>query len=208
MKGNQTFPLVISGPSGCGKSTIRNELLKYKQFRFSITYTTRPPRKGEVNGKDYYFITEQKFDRMIKKNMFLEWAYVHNWRYGTPKKSVIDIMRNGYIPIMTIDVKGAVSVKKIFKDSLLIFVIPTSYRMLLDRLKKRGESKDNILLRMKTAIKEMDYAQEFDYLVINDKVKNVINSIKSIIYAENSLIERNIKLLHRFKSDILNHIGG
>lgn len=208
MKENKAFPLIISGPSGCGKSTIRNKLLKYKQFRFSITCTTRPPRKNEVNGKDYYFITEQKFDSMIKKNMFLEWAYVHNWKYGTPKKSVIDIMRKGYIPIMTIDVKGAMSVKKVFKDSLLIFVIPPSYKMLVDRLKKRGESKDNISLRMKTALKEMDYAQKFDYVVINDKIKNVIDSIKSIIHAESSLIERNTKLLHRFKSDILKHIGG
>ncbi|MEF3280079.1 MAG: guanylate kinase [Elusimicrobiota bacterium] len=205
------FPVVISAPSGGGKTTIKNEIIKRnKLFKFNITCTTRPKRKGEIDGKDYYFISDKEFDRMIKNGEFLEWARVHNWRYGTPRKSVDKAISEGYFPIMTIDVNGAMSVKKIYPDSVLIFLIPPSPQALVDRLKKRGELMSDIKLRMKTAIREIKKIPKFDYIVVNDDIKKTAKKIENIVFSNLCKISNNMDIIKRFidKASKITDYGG
>jgi guanylate kinase len=194
------FPLVLSSPSGGGKTAIKNLLLKSDIFGFSITATTRPRREDEVNGRDYFFLSDIDFDKMVENNEFIEWANVHNYRYGTPKKSVMGLMEKGKIPIMTIDVVGAMNIKKIIPESLLIFIIPPNPSMLIERLKNRGEAESEIEIRMKTALKEINFAYKFDYIVINNDLQDCVNDIVSIVKSELKKTSRNLGLLDDFKS--------
>jgi guanylate kinase len=195
-----TFPLVLSSPSGGGKSTIKDEILKSdKRFGFSITATTRPKRDYEVDGRDYYFVSEKEFDRMIKNDEFIEWAEVHRYRYGTPKSSLLKIIEENKIPIMTIDVVGALNVKKIFPKAVLIFLLPPNPQVMIERLKKRGESDEEIKIRINTATKELEYSYRFDYLVVNDVIKDCVNEIINIVNAEFKKVYRNENFIKDFK---------
>jgi guanylate kinase len=195
-----TFPLVLSSPSGGGKSTIKDEILKSdKRFDFSITATTRPKRDYEVDGRDYYFVSEEEFDRMIKNDEFIEWAEVHRYRYGTPKSSLLKIIEENKIPIMTIDVVGALNVKKIFPKAVLIFLLPPNPQVMIERLKKRGESDEEIKIRINTAVKELEYSYRFDYLVVNDVIKDCVNEIINIVNAEFKKVYRNENFIKDFK---------
>ncbi|MEW6012134.1 MAG: guanylate kinase [Elusimicrobiota bacterium] len=197
------FPVILSSPSGGGKTTIKKEIIsKSDLFDFSITCTTRPKRKEEIDGKDYYFVSDKDFERMIKNDELIEWAYVHNHRYGTPKSSVMKIVDNGKFPIMTIDVVGAMNVKKIMPNSVLIFVIPPDFNMLVERLKNRGDLISDINIRMNTALKEMDFAEKFDYLVLNEKLEDTVNSVINIVLSETQRVFRNQNILKDFKFQI------
>jgi len=200
---NNTFPLVLSSPSGGGKTTIKSEILKKdSRFGFSITATTRPKRENEIDGKDYYFVSDKEFDRMIENDEFIEWAKVHKYRYGTPKSSIMRLIDENKIPIMTIDVVGAMNIKKIFPSSVLVFVLPPSVDVMIDRLRKRGETEDEIKIRINTALKELDYAEKFDYLVINDVLERTVNDIINIIDAEFNKIFRRGNFIKEFKYNI------
>jgi len=197
------FPVILSSPSGGGKTTIKKEIIsKSDLFDFSITCTTRPKRKEEIDGKDYYFVSDKDFERMIKNDELIEWAYVHNHRYGTPKSSVMKIVYSGKFPIMTIDVVGAMNVKKIMPNSVLIFVIPPDFNMLVERLKNRGDLISDINIRMNTALKEMDFAEKFDYLVLNEKLEDTVNSVINIVLSETQRVFRNQNILKDFKFQI------
>jgi guanylate kinase len=197
------FPVILSSPSGGGKTTIKKEIIsKSDLFDFSITCTTRPKRKEEIDGKDYYFVSDKDFERMIKNDELIEWAYVHNHRYGTPKSSVMKIVDSGKFPIMTIDVVGAMNVKKIMPNSVLIFVIPPDFNMLVERLKNRGDLISDINIRMNTALKEMDFAEKFDYLVLNEKLEDTVNSVINIVLSETQRVFRNQNILKDFKFQI------
>ena len=140
--------MVISAPSGGGKTVVRSGLLKLdKRFAFSVTCTTRQRRPGEVDGKDYYFVTVEQFRKMLKDGLLLEWARVHGYYYGTPVKSVVEVLEKGRIPVMTIDVKGARSVKKIFPETVTVFLLPPDLKTLVQRLKSRGEAPENVAVR-------------------------------------------------------------
>ncbi|NLH39067.1 MAG: guanylate kinase [Elusimicrobia bacterium] len=196
--------VVLSSPSGGGKTALKNELLKNNDiFRFSITATTRSKRENEVDGRDYYFVTDNEFDELIKNGELLEWATVHNHRYGTPKKSVMNILLENKIPIMTIDVAGAMSVRKVFNNSTLIFILPPDVNTLIERLKLRGESVKEINIRLKTALKEINFIPEFDYLVINDKIDKAAERINNIVIGNSpDRCEKDMQFVSNFKKQL------
>ncbi|HLR33858.1 MAG TPA: guanylate kinase [Tissierellales bacterium] len=178
--------LVISGPSGSGKGTICRELLKrHQNINFSISATTRKPRKGEDHGISYFFIGEEKFKDMIRKEEFLEYANVHDNYYGTPKKYVFEKMEQGENIILEIDVQGALQVRKVYPEAVLIFILPPSMEELKNRIVKRGtESEKDISRRLENAYKEMEFGKNYDYVVMNDQVITAVEKIESIITAE------------------------
>lgn len=177
--------IVISAPSGSGKTTICKHLLKFNpQLVFSVSYTTRPPRQGEVNGKDYFFVSEKKFIKMIKQKKFLEWAKVYNNYYGTSKQQVLKTINSGRDILLDIDVQGGKNIKKIFPDGIFIFVLPPSWKELKQRITLRGkDSPDEIKKRLKNVNKELKYIKYYDYVVINDDLEKTVQTINQIITA-------------------------
>ena len=198
-KKDSYFPLVLSAPSGGGKTVIREKLVASdRRFRFSVTCTTRPIRAGERDGRDYYFITGEKFRRLLKSGGLLEWARVHGNMYGTPVKSVRDVLKEGLVPVMTIDVKGARAVKRIFPETVTVFLLPPDIATLVRRLKKRGEPPAGIRVRLGTARSELAAASFFDYLVVNDKLDDAVRDVGKIVDAECMRISRRQAELRRF----------
>ncbi len=183
---NKGILFVISGPSGVGKtSIIRSVLERVKNVVFSVSCTTRKQRPGEINGVDYFFISQEEFDEMIRGNKFLEWAKVHDNYYGTPSDFVFKHMDDGNDVILDIDVQGALNVKKNFDGAKFVFIAPPSYQTLGERLKRRGtETEEKIQRRLETARKEIKYIPEFEYLIINEDLESSITNLVSIIYAE------------------------
>jgi guanylate kinase len=169
-KVNKGHLFVVSGPSGVGKTTLIERFLKCDgSSRFSVSYTTRPKRDKEVNGKDYYFVDEETFSRMITDGYFLEWEKVHGRFYGTPLKEVEEALSRGIDLFLDIDVNGAIRVKERYPDACLIFVEPPTQDDLMKRLTLRGEKE--IDLRMKRVREEMEKKYLFQYSVINDKIE-------------------------------------
>ncbi|MDD5210221.1 MAG: guanylate kinase [Elusimicrobiales bacterium] len=193
------FPMVISAPSGGGKTVVRSALMKLdKRFAFSVTCTTRPKRPGEADGKDYYFVTAEQFAKLRKEGKLLEWALVHGNYYGTPVKSVLDVLGKGRIPLMTIDVKGARSVKKIFPEAVTVFLLPPDLKTLVQRLRGRGEAPENVSVRLETARSEIKVASSFDYLVINDKLPEAVREVAAIADLETHKTGRNLEKVKAF----------
>lgn len=193
------FPMVISAPSGGGKTVVRSALMKLdKRFAFSVTCTTRPRRPGEADGKDYYFVTAAQFAKLRKQGKLLEWAMVHGNYYGTPVKSVLDVLGKGRIPLMTIDVKGARSVKKIFPEAVTVFLLPPDLKTLVQRLRGRGEAPENVSIRLETARDEIKVASSFDYLVINDKLPEAVREVAAIADLEKRKTGRNLETVKAF----------
>lgn len=191
--------MVLSAPSGGGKTVVRSGLLKLNdKFAFSVTCTTRPKRPGEVQGRDYYFVTVPQFLKLRREKKLLEWARVHGNYYGTPVKSVMDVLKNGRIPVMTIDVKGARSVKKIFPEAVTIFLLPPDLKTLVQRLRGRGEPAENIEVRLGTARSEIRVASTFDYLVINDRLKETVREVAAIADLETRRTVRNLETVRSF----------
>lgn len=180
LKGNL---FVISAPSGSGKTTIIRKLLKkIKNLHFSISCTTREKRRGEKEGKDYYFINEDKFKKMVKREEFIEWAKVHNFYYGTKKSEVFPKIEKGKDVLLDIDTKGSFKIKKKYPESIHIFLIPPSFKELEKRLRGRGDLDENqIKKRLENAKMEIKRLKNYDYVIINDKIKNALNSLISII---------------------------
>jgi len=191
---------VISGPSGVGKtSIIRSVLERVERVVFSVSCTTRKQRPGEIHGVDYYFVSHEEFEKMIKENKFIEWAKVHDNYYGTPAEMVYDNIKKGFDVILDIDVQGALTVKSNFSGAKFIFIAPPSYEVLRERLKKRGtESEDKIQRRLETAKKELTFIPEFEYLIINEDLEESIKNLSSIIFAERLKYIR-IKDTHKVK---------
>ncbi len=196
--------MVISAPSGGGKTVVRSGLLKLdKRFAFSVTCTTRPKRPGEIDGKDYYFVTVEQFKRMLREGLLLEWAKVHGNYYGTPVKSVVEVLGKGRIPVMTIDVKGARAVKKIFPEAITVFLLPPDLKTLVQRLERRGEAPENVAVRLETARSEIKVASRFDYLVINDKLRETIREVAAIAELETRKTGRNLDKVKAFGNQLL-----
>ena len=180
---------IVSSPSGCGKTTIiRNFLKKHKNFYFSISHTTRPKRPREVDGKDYFFISRDKFQEMVNNNQFLEWAIVHNEYYGTSKQNVLKKLDKGINVILDIDVQGAKKIKKnpCLKgyDIVSIFIFPPSYEELKKRILKRNQDNDrSIEIRLKNAYYELENFYQYDYIIVNKDLKKAIYDFETIINA-------------------------
>ena len=196
MKLNQRgLLIVLSGPSGVGKGTVRKALFEMpdQEFVYSVSMTTRPPRPGEVDGVDYYFVSREEFERQIAEGNLLEYAeFVGNY-YGTPKDKVEEQLNKGKEVILEIEVNGALQVRDKCKDAVFIFVVPPTRKALYDRLKQRGtESEERIIARITKANKEFKLAHQYDYIVVNDEVYNAADRIMAIIRAEHAKTFRSI----------------
>jgi len=179
--------IVISSPSGGGKTTVFRAILKrHPQYRYSISATTRPMRENERDGYDYFFLTDDEFDRKIEAGEFVEWAFVHNYRYGTLKSFVDDALKNGDVMIFDLDVQGADSMQRIYPyESVLVFLLPPSREELKRRLlARKTDSIEVINRRLKNAEDEIKRIPQYDYLVINDDLNLCIEKVDSIITAE------------------------
>jgi len=182
------FCVIISGPTGTGKTTICKRLVnENNEFFYSISYTTRKKRENEIDGKDYYFITKEEFEKMIKEDKFLEYAKIYNEYYGTPKEPVFESLKNGKIVIMDIDYQGKMKVVEKLKDSVSIYILPPSIEELKRRIEKREK---NFIERFKEALREIDLWVFYDYVVINDDIEKAVNEINKIIEAEKLKRER------------------
>lgn len=173
---------VVSGFSGAGKGTLMKALLEKYEYGLSISATTRAPREGEVDGREYYFLTKEQFEEMIAKEELIEYAqYVGNY-YGTPKKYVQQQLDEGKNVILEIEIQGALNVKKMFPDALLIFVTPPTAKELKERLVGRGtEDMDTINKRMKRAAEESQYMTSYDYITINDQLEECVEELHHTI---------------------------
>lgn len=191
--------MVLAAPSGGGKTVVRSGLLKLdKRFAFSVTCTTRPRRQGETNGKDYFFVTPAEFLKLRREGKLLEWAKVHGNYYGTPVKFVADMLKKGRIPVMTIDVKGARSVRRIFPDAVTVFLLPPDLKTLVSRLRGRGERPETMKVRLETAKTEIKDAYRFDYLVVNDKLEHAVRDVAAIAELEKLRMRRNTGAVKAF----------
>ncbi len=181
---------VITGPSGCGKTTLIRRILKeVKNTTFSVSHTTRKMRKGEKEGKDYYFVSRSEFQQMIRENKFIEWAVVHGNYYGTSKSELKKRCGSDDL-IFDIDVQGARQMKEKLKKAVFIFILPPMFEELRRRLKKRGEeSEEAIEKRMEVAKKEISHYPNFDFIVINDQLERAVEELKSIIICMRCQIE-------------------
>jgi guanylate kinase len=177
---------IISAPSGSGKSTLTNELLKLvSSLDFSISYTTRAPRGSEQNGKQYYFVPHDEFDRMVRAGEFLEHARVHGNFYGTARQFLRDAGRSGHDLLLDIDVQGAAQIKSSLTDAISIFVLPPDRKTLEWRLRNRSEdSEDVIQRRLLAASREIEEYDKYDYVLINDKLEESCEKLRAIVLSE------------------------
>lgn len=177
--------IILVAPSGSGKTTIAHRLLnEYPKIKFSVSATTRQPREGEKHGEDYYFLSRDTFEAKIEDGAFLEWEEFYNGsRYGTLRSEVDKLIESGYFPLLDIEVKGALNVKQQYGSrSVAIFIQPPSMQELKRRLVKRGtEDKVSLQTRLERAEEELTYADNFDYVVINDDLETAYNEVASII---------------------------
>ena len=177
---------VVAAPSGAGKSSLVNALMELdSRLTHSVSHTTRPPRGQEVHGREYYFVSEPQFDQMILQGAFLEWARVHGNRYGTSKAVIEERIAQGGDIILEIDYQGAIQVKQIFRNAILIFILPPSWDELKSRLQRRGEDTPVVIeTRLKNAAAEVKEVQEFDFVIINQVFESALFDLKSIVHAQ------------------------
>lgn len=173
--------IVLSGPGGVGKSTIVAQLKELEEFYFSVSATTRMPRPGELDGVAYRFITEKQFSQMISQNVFLEWAEFAGARYGTPRQPVLDALSEGKNVLLEIEIAGARQVKSSMPEAIMVFLQPPSMTELEARITNRGtDSPERIAARLALARSEMAAASEFDHLITNHQVEEVIEALVSL----------------------------
>ena len=177
---------VVAAPSGTGKSSLVKALMELDtRVVPSISHTTRPPRGQEVHGREYYFVSNETFDQMVIQNNFLEWAKVHGNRYGTSKHAIEQRMAQGVDVVLEIDFQGAIQVKRIFPNAVLIFILPPSWEELRSRLERRAEDTAEVIeLRIQNASSEMAHAHEFDFVIINELFERALFDLKAIVHAQ------------------------
>jgi len=202
-KMNKGLLLIISGPSGAGKGTICKKLIENSNdLELSVSATTRQPRVGEIEGKNYHFINVEEFRKRIEQNDFLEHACVYGNYYGTPKSDVINKLKEGKTVILEIDIQGALKVRKAHADGVYIFIVPPSINELHSRIINRAtDSMEVIEKRMQCTKDELGFALEYDYVVVNDNLESATSKIRNIIDVEKMKSHRNIDLIEEIKEE-------
>jgi guanylate kinase len=182
----QGMVFIVAAPSGAGKSTLVNALLSQDpQLQLSVSYTTRAPRPAEQEGREYHFVDEARFLDMLARGDFLEHALVHGNRYGTSKATIEERIAKGLDVILEIDFQGAIQIKKIFSNAVLIFILPPSWDELRSRLLRRGEDSPEVVeIRLQNAAQEMAQAHEFDFVIINQLFDKALFDLKAIVHAQ------------------------
>ncbi|MDX9702674.1 MAG: guanylate kinase [Candidatus Auribacterota bacterium] len=185
--------LVVSAPSGAGKTTICKKFLKKNDtVKYAISTTTRLPRQGEQDGVDYHFTSKETFLKMVENGAFLEYAKVYNEFYGTSRKTVTELIEHGYDVLADVDTQGASSIRKLIPESIHIFILPPSLKVLEQRLRDRGKDRDEVIkLRLSEAKTEIRQSYLYDYVIINDKVDSAVDVLQSILIANRSDTNRN-----------------
>jgi len=183
---------IVSAPSGAGKTSLCQKLTSVVlNIRHSVSYTTRPPRRGEINDSDYTFVSEDEFRKMVKKNEFAEWAKVHGHLYGTSRKRLEELRETGIDVILDIDTQGAKEMRKHYDDGVYIFILPPSMEALGERLEKRmSNSPEEIDLRMKRAREEIKDYKSYDYVIVNSDFSEALVELKAIVLAESKRTNR------------------
>ncbi len=177
---------VVAAPSGAGKSSLVKALMELdSRVQPTVSHTTRAPRGQEKHGREYFFVSPQEFDSMVLADAFVEWAHVHGQRYGTSKKMIEDRMAQGADVVLEIDYQGAIQIKRMYANAVLIFILPPSWEELRSRLERRGEDAPEIIeLRLKNAAEELAHAQEFDFVIINEVFERALFDLKAIVHAQ------------------------
>jgi len=184
-----TYPgnlYVVAAPSGAGKSSLVKALMELDAgVQPSVSHTTRVPRGQEFHGREYFFIDDKQFDDMIADHEFLEWAHVHGNRYGTSKATIEERIAQGMDVILEIDFQGAIQIKRLFANAVLIFILPPSWEELRARLQRRGEDAPDVIeVRLANAAQEMAQAHEFDFVIINQLFDKALFDLKAIVHAQ------------------------
>ena len=177
---------VVAAPSGAGKSSLVKALLELdSHVQPSVSHTTRAPRGQEKHGREYFFVSEPEFDAMVQADGFVEWAHVHNHRYGTSKKAIEDRMAQGADVILEIDYQGALQIKQVFANAVTIFILPPSWDELRSRLERRGEDTPQVIeVRLDNAAKEMAQVHQFDFVIINELFDRAVFDMKTIVHSQ------------------------
>ena len=198
--------VVVSGFSGAGKGTLMKELLnRYENYALSISATTRAPRTGEVEGKEYFFVTEEHFNDMIEKEELIEYAQYVNHSYGTPKEYVLNQMKKGKDVILEIEIQGALKVKERFPEAILLFVMPPNAQELKRRLIGRGtESMEVINARLRRASEEAQGMEAYDYILINDEIDTCVEEMHLMIQVQHKRASNNMAFLSQIREELKN----
>lgn len=177
---------MVAAPSGAGKSSLVKALMELDAgVQPSVSHTTRAPRGQEFHGREYFFIDDAQFDEMVASNAFLEWAYVHGNRYGTSSATIQERISQGMDVVLEIDFQGAVQIKRLFANAVLIFILPPSWEELRSRLHRRGEDTPEVIeTRLANAASEMAQAHEFDFVIINQLFDKALFDLKAVVHAQ------------------------
>jgi len=177
---------VVAAPSGAGKSSLVKALLELDaHVQPSVSHTTRAPRGQEKHGREYFFVSEPEFDAMVQAHGFVEWAHVHNHRYGTSKKAIEERMAQGADVILEIDFQGALQIKQVFANAVTIFILPPSWDELRSRLERRGEDSAQVIeVRLQNAAAEMAQVDQFDFVIINELFDRAVFDLKTIVHSQ------------------------
>jgi len=183
---------VLSAPSGTGKSTLIKRLFdELRGISFSVSFTTRNQREGEIDGKDYFFIDDASFDKMLAENDFVEWVQVYQHRYGTARTWIQEKINGGEDVLLDLETIGARKIKEIFPKAILIFLLPPSAQSLSDRLRGRGkDAEEQISIRLKAAKQEIEYWDSYNHFILNDDLESAYNEFRSVFIATRTTKKR------------------